>query len=107
MIEPLSSFENTQDTRALTPFTKEYVFRYWAETRSSGWEGPSIEKETKIDENKFSLVVEKLNVLADKNYDVISSVIIEVIKNDTKMLSKCVHLIKYRIPIYFDNLFLS
>ena len=28
LIEPLSSFVNTQDTRALTPFTKEYVFRY-------------------------------------------------------------------------------
>lgn len=53
-------------------------------------------KNKNIEDNKFSLVVEKLNVLADKNYDVISSLIIEVIKNDTKMLSKCIHLIYQR-----------
>ena len=63
LIEPLSSFVNTQDTRALIPFTKEYVFRYWAETRSSGWEGPSIEKETKIDENKLV----KLNLSSNRS----------------------------------------
>jgi len=51
LIEPLSSYVNTQDTKAITPFT-EYVVRYWSETSSSGWKGPSIEKQEKLNDSK-------------------------------------------------------
>ena len=52
LIEPLSSFVDTQTTKALIPFTKEYALRYWAETSSSGWKGPSIEKQEKLNGSK-------------------------------------------------------
>jgi len=51
LIEPLSSYVNTQDTKALLPFN-EYVFRHWSETSSSGWKGASIEKQERLNDNK-------------------------------------------------------
>jgi len=51
LIEPLSSYVNTQDTKALLPFN-EYGFRHWSETSSSGWKGPSIEKKEKLNDSK-------------------------------------------------------
>ena len=52
LIEPLSSFVDTQTTKTLIPFRKEYALRYWAETSSSGWKGPLIEKKEKLNGNK-------------------------------------------------------
>ncbi len=51
LIEPLSSYVNTQDTKALLPFN-EYAFRHWSETSSSGWKGASIEKQERLNDNK-------------------------------------------------------
>ncbi len=51
LIEPLSSYVNTQDTKTLLPFN-EYVFRHWSETSSSGWKGASIEKQERLNDNK-------------------------------------------------------
>ena len=34
LIEPLSSFVDTQTTKAIIPFTKKHPLRYWAETLS-------------------------------------------------------------------------
>ena len=63
LIEPLFSYVNTKETQALVPFTGEYLSKNWAETSSSGWEGPSIEKQTKIDENKLV----KLNLASNRS----------------------------------------
>jgi hypothetical protein len=52
LIEPLSFYVNTKDTKALLPFTKESVFRYWSKTSSSGWKGPSIKHHEKLNDSK-------------------------------------------------------
>ena len=63
LIEPLSSYVDTLNTKALIPFTKDYTFRYWAETNSSGWKGPSIEKKGTLNSTKSI----KLNLKSNRS----------------------------------------
>ena len=42
LIEPLASFVNVENTKAIASYAPEYKFRYWAESISSEWKEPSI-----------------------------------------------------------------
>ena len=42
LIEPLKSFVDVVSKKDLISFAPEYQFRYWSESKSSGWKGPSI-----------------------------------------------------------------
>tara|TARA_B100001179_G_C18592476_1_gene405394 strand:+ start:34 stop:2277 length:2244 start_codon:yes stop_codon:yes gene_type:complete len=52
LIQPLISYVNQEKEKALVPFSREYLSEYWAESDSSEWEGPSIEKQVEVNENK-------------------------------------------------------
>ena len=43
LIEPLDTFVDLQNTKAIASFAPEYEFRYWADSTSSEWQEPSIE----------------------------------------------------------------
>ena len=48
LIEPLASYVDVVNTRAIASFAPEYEFRYWANSISSGWIEPSIDLKEKI-----------------------------------------------------------
>jgi hypothetical protein len=59
LIEPLISYVNEEKAKALVPFSGEYLSENWAQSASSEWQGPSLEKQVELGENK--LVKLKLN----------------------------------------------
>ena len=42
LIEPLASYVDIENTKAIASYAPEYKFRYWAESISSEWKEPSI-----------------------------------------------------------------
>ena len=48
LTEPLASYVDVADTKAIASYAPEYQFRYWADSTSSEWIGPSIEVKEKI-----------------------------------------------------------
>ncbi len=59
LIEPLVSYINEEKAKALVPFSGEYLSENWTQSASSEWQGPSLEKQIELGENK--LVKLKLN----------------------------------------------
>jgi len=63
LIEPLSSYVNTQSSKSLISFAKDYEFRYWADTHSSGWKGPIINSKKRLSNGKSI----KVNLKSDRS----------------------------------------
>jgi len=56
LIEPLSSYVEITNTKAIASYAPDYQFRYWADSISSEWSEPSIEVKEKI-KDSHSIVV--------------------------------------------------
>ena len=56
LIEPLSSYVEITNTKAIASYAPDYQFRYWADSISSEWIEPSIEVKEKI-KDSHSIVV--------------------------------------------------
>jgi len=63
LIEPLSSYVDTQSSKSLISFAKDYESRYWAETNSSGWKGPVVKNKKRLDNGKSI----KMNLKSDRS----------------------------------------
>ena len=48
LIEPLTSYVDVANTKAIASYAPDYQFRYWADSTSSEWIGPSIEVKEKF-----------------------------------------------------------
>lgn len=61
LIEPLASYVDEANTKAIASYAPEYKFRYWADSTSSEWNGPSIEVKEKIKDSNSIAVRLKSN----------------------------------------------
>ena len=61
LTEPLASYVDVADTKAIASYAPEYQFRYWADSTSSEWIGPSIEVKEKIKDLNSTTVRLKSN----------------------------------------------
>jgi hypothetical protein len=59
LIEPLASYVDTENTKAIASYAPEYKFRYWADSISSEWKEPSLEVKEKIKDSDSILVTLK------------------------------------------------
>jgi len=63
LIAPLSSFIELEGTKPIASFAPDYEFRYWADSRSSGWDGPSVLNKEILKEGKSI----KLNLKSNRS----------------------------------------
>ena len=63
LIEPLTSFVEITNTKAIASYAPDYQFRYWADSISSGWIEPSIVIKEKI-KDSYSIAV---NLKSNRN----------------------------------------
>ena len=61
LIEPLTSFVDVTNTKAIASYAPHYQFRYWADSVSSEWTEPSIEVKKRVKDSNSIAVRLKSN----------------------------------------------